>query len=142
MKVKLNRVNDQFHFEAHGSRRVVTSIDHHPEDSSLAQGASPMELLLMAVGGCNAIDIIHILEKQHQTIDKYYIEVSGERKEVLEAKPFESIHVSVFLEGSIDPKKALRAAKLSFEKYCSVSITLRDAVKVTFDVTVNGKKIE
>jgi len=142
MKVTLERINDQFHFEAKGSRQVVTSIDHHPEDPTLAKGASPMELLLMAVGGCNAIDIIHILQKQRQTIDYYNIEVTGKRKEVREAKPFESIHVSVFLEGNIDPQKALRAAELSFEKYCSVSITLQGAVTVSYDVSVNGKKIE
>lgn len=142
MKVTLNRTNNEFHFEAKGSSAAVTHIDHHPEDSNLAKGASPMEMLLMAVGGCNAIDIIYILQKQRQIIENYHIEVSGIRKEVQQAKPFESIHVRIFLEGTIQPEKAIRAAALSFEKYCSVSLTLQGVVKVTYDVTVNGKKID
>ena len=100
-----------------------------------------MELLLMAVGGCNAIDIVSILKKQRQRITAYNVEVEGKRKEVRQANPFESIHVNIFLEGEIDAAKAERAAQLSFDKYCSVSITLEGAVDVTYDVYVNNEKI-
>jgi putative redox protein len=139
MKVKLNRVNDDFHFEAQGNSNVTVHIDSKVNDE--VNGASPMELLLMAVGGCNAIDIVSILKKQRQHITGYHIEVEGTRKEVRQAKPFESIHVSIHLEGDIDKAKAERAAQLSFDKYCSVSITLEGAVDVTYDVYVNNEKV-
>ena len=101
-----------------------------------------MELLLMGVGGCSAIDVILILKKQKQEITAYHIEVEGTRKEVKSAKPFEAIHVTMFLEGTIDAAKALRAAELSFEKYCSVSMTLEASVKITHSVVLNGKRIK
>ena len=139
MKVTLNRLNDNFHFEAKGASNVVVHIDSKVNEE--VHGASPMELLLMAVGGCNAIDIVSILKKQRQQITSYAIEVEGKRKEVRQAKPFEAIHVTVFLEGDIDEAKAKRAAQLSFEKYCAVSITLEGAVEVTYDVYVNDRKV-
>lgn len=138
MKVTLNRINEDFLFEAKGPNQVAVRIDNKTEAG--VAGAGPMELILMAVGSCNAIDIIYILKKQRQKVDAYHIDVTGERHEVREAKPFKSIHVTVYLEGEVDPAKAKRAAALSFEKYCSVSITLEGSVEITYQVFVN--KIE
>jgi len=139
MKVTLDRINDNFLFDAKGNSGVSVFIDSKVEDE--VNGASPMELLLMAVGGCNAIDIISILKKQRQEISSYHIEVEGDRTEIKQAKPFKSIHVNIYLEGEIVPAKAKRAAELSFEKYCSVSLTIEKAVEVTYEVIVNGEKI-
>lgn len=139
MKVTLDRLNDDYLFEAKGNNNVAVHIDSKTNDE--VKGASPMELLLMAVGGCNAIDIISILKKQRQQISSYHIEVEGARKELRQAKPFEAIHVKIFLEGEIDPAKAKRAAALSFEKYCSVSLTIEAAVEITYEVLVNGEKV-
>jgi putative redox protein len=66
------------------------------------------------------------------------MEVEGKRKEVKGARPFESAHVTIYLEGDINPDKAKRAAALSFEKYCSVSITIEGCVKVTYEIVLNG----
>lgn len=139
MKVSLKRTNEKFLFEAVGESGVPVYIDSKTDEAS--RGASPMELILMGVGGCNAIDIISILQKQRQEITSYRIEVEGDRKEVREAKPFKAIHVHLILEGEIDPAKAIRAAELSFKKYCSVSITMEASVKVTYSITLNGEKI-
>tara|TARA_R110002020_G_scaffold37967_1_gene114528 strand:- start:36 stop:455 length:420 start_codon:yes stop_codon:yes gene_type:complete len=139
MKVSLNRINDNYLFEAKGASGVPVLIDNKTDEPS--KGASPMELLLMGVGGCNAIDIVMILKKQRQEITSYKIEVEGQRKEVREAKPFEAIHVKLYLEGKIDDAKAVRAAQLSFEKYCSVSITLEASVKITYSIILNGKSL-
>ncbi|HPE82396.1 MAG TPA: OsmC family protein [Aequorivita sp.] len=141
MKVSLNRINDNYLFEAKGASGVPVLIDNKTENEA-SKGASPMELLLMGVGGCNAIDIVMILKKQRQEITSYKIEVEGHRKEVREAKPFEAIHVTIYLEGKIDEAKAIRAAQLSFEKYCSVSITLEASVKITYSIVLNGKAIK
>lgn len=140
MKVSLNRINDNYLFEAKGTSGVPVLIDNKTDEPS--KGASPMELLLMGVGGCNAIDIVMILKKQRQEITTYKIEVEGQRKEVRDAKPFESMHVTIFLEGKIDEAKAIRAAQLSFEKYCSASITMEASVKITYSIMLNGKAIK
>lgn len=136
MKVSLKRKNEAYHFQGVGKGSVPVNMDDGPN------GASPMELLLMSVGGCSAIDIVLILKKQRQEITSYAMEVEGDRTEVQQARPFKSIHVTVILEGTIDPNKAKKAADLSFQKYCSVSLTLVPQVPVTYSILVNGTKIE
>nr|AOE13888.1 OsmC/Ohr family protein [uncultured bacterium]CCF99183.1 Osmc family protein [uncultured Flavobacteriia bacterium] len=139
MKVHLNRINNDYLFEAKGASGIPVMIDNKTGDE--VKGSSPMELLLMGVGGCSAIDIISILKKQKLEINSYAVEVEGDRKEVGGAKPFKAMVVKVFLEGEIPPEKALRAAKLSFEKYCSVSITMQATVDITYQVFLNGEAL-
>ena len=136
MKITLDRINDNFLFEAKGKTGTPILINNTSQEG--AKGVSPMELLLMGIGGCNAIDIISILKKQRQVVDSYRIEVEGFRKEVRDAKPFEKAHVKIFLEGAIVPEKAKRAAQLSFEKYCSVTITMESCVNVSHEILING----
>lgn len=137
MKVILERKNDEFLLEAKGASGIPVMIDN--KNSDTVQGSSPMELILMGVGGCSAIDIIHILKKQRQDITGYKVEVEGERYDLDDAKPFKSVSCHVLLEGPIDPEKAKRAADLSFQKYCSVSKTFDTVVAITYTVSLNGK---
>ncbi len=139
MKVNLERINDNYLFEAKGASNISVLIDNKTDD--IPKGSSPMELLLMGVGGCSAIDVVSILKKQRQEITSYKMEVEGSRKEERDAKPFKEIHVKLFLEGKIDQAKAIRAAELSFEKYCSVSITLEASVEITHSIILNGKPL-
>ncbi|QIE59253.1 OsmC family protein [Rasiella rasia] len=139
MKVTLERKNDNYLLEGIGANKIPVLLDNKTDEG--VQGASPMELLLMSVGGCSAIDIISILKKQRQEITSYKVEVEGERIKVKEAKPFKAMHVTIYLEGNIIPLKAKKAADLSFQKYCSVSLTIEPQVPITYDVVVNGAKI-
>ncbi|MEL6811231.1 MAG: OsmC family protein [Bacteroidota bacterium] len=140
LKVTLDRRNDDYLFQAKGKTGVSVYIDNSSVEE--VKGASPMELLLMGVGGCNAIDIVSILKKQRQEVTGYRIEVEGSRKEVREAKPFSAIHLRILLEGNIVPAKAKRAAELSFEKYCSVSFSIDSKIKVSHEILINGELID
>jgi putative redox protein len=139
MKISLNRINDNYLFECTNAAGNKILLDNTSEQD--AKGVSPMETVLMAVAGCSGIDMVSILKKQRQVITEFSAEVEGERVQVDEAKPFREITVKFFLEGTIDPKKALKSAALSFEKYCSVSKTLEPGVTVIYEVTVNGQKV-
>lgn len=139
MIVTLERINDQFLLEAKGPRGIPVRIDDQVD--GVTQGASPMELFLMSLGGCSAIDMISILGKQRQKISSYKVEVEGIRKKVREARPFESICVNIFLEGVVKEELARKAGILTFDKYCSVSITLEGCVDVTHKIFVNGNLI-
>jgi putative redox protein len=141
MKVTLNRVNDNFHFELKNERGHIVNVDSRPEFGGNDMGPSPMELILMGVAGCSAIDMISILKKQRQEITSFKAEVEGERVQAGEAKPFKDIHVVFYLEGSIVPEKASKAAQLSFDKYCSVSKTLEPNVTVHYKVVLNNKSL-
>ena len=142
MKVTLNRENDKFHFKVKNERGYTVDLDKRKEQGGDDLGASPMELLLMGVAGCSGIDLIGILQKQRQEIKSYQMEVEGERTAMGDAKPFTKIHATIYIEGKVVPKKALKAAALSFEKYCSVSKTLEPTATVTYSVVVNGEKVE
>ncbi len=135
MRVTLERKNEDYLLEATGKSGNTVMIDHSGMET--VQGVSPMELILMGVGSCSAIDIIAILKKQRQEITSYKVDVTGERYGLDDSKPFKAMHVIVRLEGSIDPFKAQKAADLSFEKYCSVSKTFDSVVAITWEVMVN-----
>lgn len=139
MKITLNRINDQFQLEAKGASGNKVLLDNQAMDE--IKGVSPMELMLMSVASCNAMDILYVLKKQRQVVDSYRVEAEATRKEVRKAQPFDTIHVSIFLEGEILPAKALRAASMSFNDYCSASLTLEGCVKITYDMFLNGVKI-
>jgi putative redox protein len=138
MKVTLNRVNDDFHFQLINERGHVVDIDNKSEFGGDDLGVSPMELLLMGVAGCSSIDIITILKKQRQKITSFKAEVEGTRVQIEDAKPFKEIMVMFFLEGKIDADKAMRAAELSFDKYCSVSKTLEPTASINFKMILNN----
>ena len=140
MKITLNRINDDYLFECTNSLGNTILLDNTSQSEG-TKGVSPMETILMAVAGCSGIDMVSILKNQRQEITKFSAEVEGERIEVDEAKPFKTIMVKFFVDGTIDPKKAERAAALSFEKYCSVSKTMEPNVTVNYEVYVNGEKV-
>ncbi|MGP1501803.1 MAG: OsmC family protein [Bergeyella cardium] len=140
MKIKLSRLNDNFLFEGYNEQGNKIKLDNTTLPQ--AEGASPMEAVLMAVAGCSGIDVIAILKKQRQQITNFSIEVEGERMQVDEAKPFKSIHLKFIIDGEVEPRKALKAAELSFEKYCSVSKSLNPDIKISYEAVINGNRAE
>jgi putative redox protein len=64
MKITLNRVNENYHFELKNDVYIV-NVDNRSEFGVMI---SPMELVLMGVVGCSAIDMISILKKQRQEV--------------------------------------------------------------------------
>ncbi len=141
MKITLNRINDGYHFQLKNERGHIVELDSRAEYGGSDLAPSPMELLLMGVAGCSAIDIISILKKQRQEITSYKTEVEGVREQIEDAKPFKEITVTIFLEGNINEEKAIKAAQLSFEKYCSVSKTLEPTAKINYKVVLNNKAL-
>jgi putative redox protein len=142
MKITLNRVNENFHFELKNERGHIVNVDARSDFGGNDKGASPMELVLMAVAGCSGIDMISILKKQRQEITSFKAEVEGERVQVGEAKPFKDIYLVFYLEGKIIAEKAARAAQLSFEKYCSVSKTVEPTATIHYKVVLNGEELD
>jgi len=93
-------------------------------------GLRPMETLLSALAGCSALDVIHIMKKQRQNLERLEVEVNGDRADAVPAV-FTSIHLRFKGYGPIDVSKLQQAIELSMEKYCSVSRMLQPAVVIT-----------
>ena len=142
MKVTLHRLDDAFHFEAKNAEGATMYFDASPEIGGHNKGVRPMQTLIMAVGGCSAIDIIMILKKQRQEITAFDMEIDAERQKGKEPALWETAHIIYKLEGNIEPEKAKRACQLSMEKYCSVSRTLEIAgAKITWEIRLNNVTI-
>jgi putative redox protein len=137
MKINIKRLNDNFHMEASNEDGNVLHMDGSPDIGGEGKGMRPMQLLLAAVGGCSAIDVILILKKQKQIIDSFEVEVEGEREKIQDYSLFREICLNFKIKGKVDLEKAERAVKLSMEKYCSVSKTLEPTAKITYKVTLN-----
>jgi putative redox protein len=91
----------------------------------------PMELLLVALGTCTAVDVVSILRKKRQKLESLDIEVSGERAKE-PPTVWTKLELVYKLRGQLDDKAVRDAIKLSQEKYCSVAAMLRKAAPVTF----------
>lgn len=116
-------------------------MDTSPEGGGSKLGVRPMQMLLMGLGGCSAIDIIGILNKQKQKIDDLSIDVDGIREADKVPSLFETIEVSFRFSGDLDPKKVKRAVALSMDKYCSVTKTLEKTADIRYNVFLNKQKI-
>ena len=116
-------------------------IDAGPGAGGRGNGARPTELLIMGMGGCSSIDVIGILEKQRQRIDRFDVELDAERADAIPAV-FVRIHAHFVMEGEIDPDKARRAISLSLEKYCSVTRMLEATAKITSSFSINGVRYD
>jgi putative redox protein len=138
MKIDVNWLGKDFHFEAENDTKGKIRIDGNNEIGGLEGGLAPMQLLLAGVGGCSAIDVLHILEKQQQKVDSLKVEVDGDRQEVEGAShtEYRSIHLHFILSGELDPKKVERALKLSITKYCSASKALEKGADITYDYEI------
>ena len=99
-------------------------------DSARAGAATPMELLLIALGSCTGVDVITILKKKRQQVTDYRIEVSGERREEF-PKSYTRLYVKHIVRGRGLSAAALASAiELSETKYCSVAATLRGSAEI------------
>jgi putative redox protein len=144
MEVVLNRLDQDFHFEAKGSSPIPVHIDAAEGIGGHNAGARPMELLLMGLGGCTAIDVILILKKQRQIIDDFQIRVQGDREKIdgTEKTPFRQINIQFELTGVIDGLKALKAIQMSMDKYCSATAQLEPSATITHTLLLNGEKFD
>lgn len=136
IRIELNRLNDAFHFAAANENGNTVHIDASPDIGGTNQGMRPMQMLLAAMGGCSAIDIITILKKQKQDLKDLKITVTGEREKNAVPSLFETVHAHYRFYGNVDKEKAERAIFLSVEKYCSVSKILEKSAKITYTFEV------
>ena len=105
-------------------------------DHERASAATPMELLLVALGGCTAVDVVSILKKKRQQVSDYRVEVRGTRRDE-HPRAFTRIEVRHVVSGrGVSEAAVASAVELSETKYCSVAATLRPGVEIvtTYEV--------
>jgi len=91
---------------------------------------SPMELVLLALCGCTASDVVGILRKKREPFTGLEVTAKAERADGYPAV-YTSIHLTYLIRGQVSQKAAQDAVRLSKEKYCSVSAMLEKTAKIT-----------
>ena len=103
--------------------------------------ATPMELLLVALGGCTAVDVVSILKKKRERVTAYRVEVSGTRREE-HPRAYTRMEVRHVVTGKgVSERSVAQAVELSETKYCSVAATLRPGVEIvtTYEIIEDGE---
>jgi putative redox protein len=94
---------------------------------------SPMELVLLALCGCTASDVVGILRKKREPFTALEVRAQGERADGYPAV-YTSIHLTYLVRGQVSQKAMEDAVRLSKEKYCSVSAMLEKTAKITYTI--------
>jgi putative redox protein len=115
-----------------GTDSTKHSVVMSAQDPENATGVKPSDMLLVALGGCSAVDVVSILSKQRQTLTGLEIRISGEQSDEKWPRPFVRIHVQYILYGKgLSEKAVARAIELSEDTYCSVGATIRGVAELT-----------
>jgi putative redox protein len=116
---------------ARGASNHWVVMDGSPDFDGSGAASTPKELVLMALAGCTASDVIPILKKKRVPLQNLEIKVSGVEKNE-HPKIFTDIHVEyIFYGEGIQSADVERAIELSTTKYCSVSAILSASAKLT-----------
>ncbi|MDN5343958.1 MAG: putative redox protein [Clostridia bacterium] len=116
------------------------AMDASPIYGGENQGTRPMELMLMALGGCTGIEVTHILQKMRVNFDGLTISVTGERA-ADHPKIFTSMKVVYEFRGaSIPPDKIAHAIQLADEVYCSAANMMKAAGRIEYAFKINGQE--
>ncbi len=118
-------------FAAKGDSNHWVMMDGPVSVGGTDAGSRPKELVLCALAGCTASDVVSILKKKRVPLQGFEMHLTGHEAED-HPKVFTDIHVEyVFFGEGIDPADVERAIELSTTKYCSVSAMLSPKVKIT-----------
>ena len=102
-------------------------------------GFKPSELLLVALAGCTAMDVVSILQKKRQVITGVEVVVRGEQLDDY-PKRFHRAELEYLVHGKdVDPRAVERAIELSATKYCSVQVTLAPCVELHHSYRIVGE---
>ncbi|MFB6291162.1 MAG: OsmC family protein [Candidatus Bipolaricaulia bacterium] len=118
-------------FVGRGESNHWTTMDAAEEVDGHDGATRPMEMLLISLGGCTGIDLNTLLNKMRVDYKDIKMEISGKRNDD-HPKYFTDIHVTYKVYGvDLEEEKVEKAVRLTQEKYCSVTHSLK--AEVTYD---------
>jgi putative redox protein len=137
MKARVRWIEGAAMLAESGSGHALV-LDGPPEHGGRNLGIRPMEMLLLGMGGCAELDVLHILRRARQEVTACVVEVSAERADT-DPKVFTRIHAHFIVTGrDLKAPQVERAIRLSAQKYCSASIMLGATAEVTHDFEIRA----
>ncbi len=105
------------------------------------EGYTPKEAVALAMAGCTAMDVIALMKKFKQEVASFKVEAEVEVRKASYPNVFEKAELHFYLEGTVDPEKAIEAVRRSQTQYCAVSAMLSKAFPIFYHVYVNGERV-
>jgi putative redox protein len=139
---------DSVNIKWDGKMSFVSEVDGHRITIDAKQdlggddrGPRPKPLILTALGGCTAMDVISILKKMRVNIKTFEVKVDGSLTDEHPKHYFE-ITVNYNITGDdINHESVKKAVALSEERYCGVSYILKKALKINSKIFINSEEI-
>jgi putative redox protein len=129
-------------FIAKGDSNHWVTMDGPETVGGTNAGSRPKELVLFALAGCTASDVVSILKKKRVPVQEFEMRVSGTEREE-HPKIFTDIHLEYIVRGeNINPEDVERAIDLSATKYCSVSAMLKPTVNITHSFRIEPPTVQ
>jgi putative redox protein len=126
---------DKMAFEAEINGHKII-LDAETEVGGENRGPQPKPFMLVALGGCTAMDVISILKKMRVKVDKFNVHVEGDLTEE-HPKLYYKMHVIYEFTGNNLPvDKLKKAVDLSENKYCGVSAVYKKVMKLTSEIKI------
>ena len=123
-------------FVARGESNHWVTVDGPKHFNGSEAASRPMELLLMAFGGCTGSDVASILSKKRVAMDHLDLIVTGDQVEE-HPKVYTKIHVEYVFHGTdLKPDDLERAIALSQEKYCPVTAMLKGNCEISYSYRI------
>jgi len=131
---KLSWIGDMaFEAENDGHKLILDTAE---EAGGHNKGMRPKKLMLTALAGCTAMDVISILKKMKIVPVEFNVRVDGNLTEE-HPKQYDSMHIIYEFKGENLPKdKLLKAIEMSQEKYCGVAALYKKAINITFEIRI------
>jgi len=120
--------NMAFEAVADSGKSIMLDANSNPAERL---GPSPMELILMGLVGCTAMDVVSIMEKKKQVMTGFEVKVHADRGEEY-PKPYTHAEIEYQATGhALDEAALKRAIELSIQKYCPVHHMLSKAFPIS-----------
>ena len=99
-----------------------------------AKGNQPKPLMLAALGGCTAMDVVSLLNKMRMPFDSLQVEVAAELTDE-HPKVYQNVKVTYLIKGeNVDHEKVEKSVQLSQDKYCGVIAMFKAFTNVTYEI--------
>jgi len=128
---------DESQFIARAGNGPAVVVDSHEGGS----GPSPMELVLIGVAGCTAIDVISIMKKKRVNFADFQVNITGEHAEK-HPKRYTNIHIEYIFHGKgLKPKALEQAIQLSETKFCSAMASLNAEFEHSYRIVESDEQL-
>ncbi len=132
MKIELKQVQGNT-YVGKGESNHWVSLDASTKDDGSGAASGPMEMVLIALAGCTAMDVESILKKKRAEMTRLELEVTGERA-AEHPRVFTDIRIVYMIHGNVRQADAEHAVALSHEKYCSVAGSLK--ANISYEIRI------